>query len=278
MFDLDGARLGQRAAYLRWEGLELDYAGLGLRQALVPASDVPQLDFVPQIDLAMELCREAASAPRRQRAELDHCPVDAESLQRRIRNMLSTGDIIGSLLCMGDNDHVSVVIAAAFGLDRIVVVDREQAVLDAISDLNVRLGGTAIELVRLDVRDDAGRREFLQRNERRFSLATSDPPYTSAGYVGFLRVILPALRLGGALHLVAPYMLLEPWSVDLLRDIQLYAVMNGLVVTDAWRGAQTFQVGAGLVSSQFRFERNSLVSEEYSVVVGDFYTLERLWK
>jgi predicted methyltransferase len=278
LLDLDRARLYKRASYLHAMGAALTYRSVAVRRALFDSSR-PRLEGLDSaLDMIADACGAAAAAGRKsQRPELDQCPVDEASLVRRLRNMASCGDMVGDLLCIGDNDHVSPVIAAGFGLPRIVVVDREPAVLDSLADLNHSLGGTELELHLLDVRDTTAVQTFLSENERRFSLATSDPPYTIAGYVGFLRLAIAALRLGGALHLVAPHMLFEPWSLDLLHDIQTYAVMNGLVVTDLWRSAQTFQVGSGVVSSQIRFERCSLAEREFELHLGNFYTLDQRW-
>jgi predicted methyltransferase len=279
--DVDRIRARDRHAYLMNSTGQSKYSDLPIRLTTIPdmsvSGDYGMIGGPAWISMLQATCEVAANRRSENRREYDHCPVDTKSLFRRIELIASCGDAQGSLLCIGDNDHITPVAARLCRFADICVVDFDDRVLQDVASLNALLGGQHIECIKLDIRKADQVADFIKSYDRNFTTITSDPPYTTAGFINYLHLAIRTLRMGGAIHLVAPYMLFEDWSVVLLHEIQTFYARYGVVVTDMWRGAQTFQVGAGVVSSIIRAERRLLDDGSFEIDPGSFYTLEKLW-
>ncbi len=210
---------------------------------------------------------------------IDQCPVTPESLARRVAYMHALGDVDDQrLLCLGDNDFVSVFASIAYRPTHCFVLDIDKRVL----------GGIRAWAEERDLPITLAEADFRKLDESpgalavpRVDVVTSDPPYTEMAYHTYIAAAQRYLGLGGILYLVVPYMEAEAWSSVLMQSVQEDLLRSGFVVTDLLRGFQTFSHEDRVVSSLVRAERLWLsdwspLSRTEGRDARLFYTLHRV--
>ena len=152
-------------------------------------------------ELAGELELAAAGMPAA-KLELDqtHCTVDTKL--RRVLRMHEAGALAGQrVIVLGDDDLISLAIAAFAALPAAAARPRRLAVVDCDPDLLAYLGGRAadhgvpVELIEHDLRQP-----LPAGLAGAFDVACTDPPYTVAGAELFLSRAVSALAGGPGSH------------------------------------------------------------------------------
>ena len=195
--------------------------------------------------LAGELERAAAGMPAA-KLELDqtHCTVDTKI--RRVLRMHEAGALAGQrVIVLGDDDLISLAIAAFAALPAAAAAPRRLAVVDCDPDLLGYLGERAaagrvpVELVEHDLRQPlpAG---LLGA----FDVACTDPPYTAAGAELFLSRAVAALASGAGRHVFFSFGARRP--DETLRTQRLIADL-GLTVRSLVPGFNSY-TGAGILA------------------------------
>jgi len=195
--------------------------------------------------LAGELERAAAGMPAA-KLELDqtHCTVDTKI--RRVLRMHEAGALAGQrVIVLGDDDLISLAIAAFAALPAAAAAPRRLAVVDCDPDLLGYLGERAaagrvpVELVEHDLRQPlpAG---LLGA----FDVACTDPPYTAAGAELFLSRAVAALAGGAGRHVFFSFGARRP---DETLRIQRLIADLGLTVRSLVPGFNSY-TGAGILA------------------------------
>jgi predicted methyltransferase/DNA-directed RNA polymerase subunit RPC12/RpoP len=237
--------------------------GLVVPDALRPV--VAELDAVmagaPAVDLALDQ---------------SHCTAETKVL--RVLAMIRAGALpAGSLLVVGDDDLVTVAVAAvgrALGqplVERIGVVDVATDVLGYVVATVEGLGtAVAVEAVEHDLRHP-----LPESLRGRFDVATTDPPYTVEGGRLFLSRALEGLRPGRG-HDV--FLHFGPKGPDETLAVQRTFDDMGLVVTSLTRNFNHY-VGAEIIGNVSHAYHLTTSTEAHPVVEGDhpdgFYTADR---
>jgi predicted methyltransferase len=196
-------------------------------------------------ELAGELERAAAGMPA-VKLELDqtHCTMDTKI--RRVLRMHEAGALAGQrVIVLGDDDLISLAIAAFAALPAAAAEPRRLAVVDCDPDLLRYLGERAaagrvpVELVEHDLRQPlpAG---LLGA----FDVACTDPPYTAAGAELFLSRAVAALAGGAGRHVFFSFGARRP--DETLRTQRLIADL-GLTVRSLVPGFNSY-TGAGILA------------------------------
>jgi predicted methyltransferase len=129
------------------------------------------------------------------RSELDQCPATATTTLRRLKLLSSRQDLNGRLLLLGDDDLLSVAIAATNPSTRVTVLDLDSDLLNRIEESSPH---SRMEVLRHDLRQG-----LPSELVGCFDVAFTDPPYTLAGQLLFLKRAVAALRpnRGSSLYL-----------------------------------------------------------------------------
>jgi len=217
--------------------------------------------------LSARLERAAAGAPGA-KLELDqtHCTVDTKI--RRVLRMHEAGALIGRrILLLGDDDLISVAIAAfagtgglAAGVERLAVVDSDPDVLAWAGD---QIAGTGVdaELVEHDLR-----RPLPGGLASGFDVVCTDPPYTVAGAELFLSRAAAALAPGPGRHVFFSFGARRP--DETLRAQELIASM-GLAIRGLWPGFNEY-LGAGILGGRSHLYHLRSTAATRPAVDGDF--------
>jgi N4-bis(aminopropyl)spermidine synthase len=217
--------------------------------------------------LADRLERGASGAPGA-KLELDqtHCTVDTKI--RRVLRMHEAGALIGRrILLVGDDDLVSVAIAAfagsgglAAGVERLTVVDSDPDVLAWIGE---QVAGTGVdtELVEHDLR-----RPLPASLAGEFDVACTDPPYTVAGAELFLSRVVAGLAREPGGHVFFSFGARRP--DETLRAQELIGSM-GLVIRGLWPGFNEY-LGAGILGGRSHLYHLRSTAATRPLVDGDF--------
>ena len=217
--------------------------------------------------LADQLERAAAGAPGA-RLELDqtHCTVDTKI--RRVLRMHEAGALIGRrILLVGDDDLVSVAIAAfagagglAAGVERLTVVDSDPDVLAWIGE---QVAGTGVdaELVEHDLR-----RPLPGSLAGEFDVACTDPPYTVAGAELFLSRAVAGLAREPGRHVFFSFGSRRP--DETLRAQEMIGSM-GLAIRGLWPGFNEY-LGAGILGGRSHLYHLRSTAATRPLVEGDF--------
>jgi N4-bis(aminopropyl)spermidine synthase len=217
--------------------------------------------------LAARLERAAAGAPGA-KVELDqtHCTVDTKI--RRVLRMHEAGALIGRrILLLGDDDLVSVAIAAfagagglAAGVERLAVVDSDPEVLAWAGD---QIAGTGIEaeLVEHDLR-----RPLPGGLAGGFDVVCTDPPYTVAGAELFLSRAVAGLAPEPGRHVFFSFGARRP--DETLRAQELIGSM-GLAIRGLWPGFNEY-LGAGILGGRSHLYHLRSTAASRPLVGGDF--------
>jgi len=130
-------------------------------------------------------CRADASFTRRD--DLDQCPATIETTLRRLALIMSMSLLQKRrILLLGDDDLLSVAIAATGFSTRIAVIDLDS---DLLSRIERWTKNRTVELRHHDLRLG-----FPETMAHRYDLVFTDPPYTPAGQLLFLRAGTTAIR------------------------------------------------------------------------------------
>ena len=164
-------------------------------------------DIFKQAYKALLACRSDPAACRRD--DIDQCPATIETTLRRLAILLAIDKLEEKhLLLLGDDDLLSVAIAAANIPINLTVVDLDSALLERIKrwTQNCR-----IELLHYDLRQKLPSNLFS-----RFDFIFMDPPYTLAGQLLFLKQAIVALRPNSrsSLYLSASRFYLNQEQID----------------------------------------------------------------
>ncbi len=209
----------------------------------------------------------AANVPAA-KLELDqtHCTVDTK-LRRALR-MHDAGALGGQrVLLLGDDDLVSVALAAFAGLVGAAARPRRLAVVDCDRDLLAYLDGQltglglAADLVEHDLREPLPGSLLAS-----FDVVATDPPYTVAGAELFLSRAVAALVPGGGGHVFFSFGARRP--EETLATQRLMPEM-GLAVRSLVPGFNSY-LGAGVLggTSHLYHLRSTAASE--ATVTGDY--------
>lgn len=139
---------------------------------------------------------------------LDQCPATVNTTLRRLRLLLATENVKKrKLLLLGDDDLLSIAIAAADPSINCTVIDLDVRVLARIKQWSHL---ASKELLCHDLRS-----ELPDELKQRFDVVFTDPPYTSAGQILFLKRAVAALRLvrGSSLYLCSSRLYLNDEKV-----------------------------------------------------------------
>lgn len=224
------------------------------------------------IDISLRLNRQRATP----NVLIDQCPVTPADLARRVAMMQDLGDIHGKrILCIGDNDFASLLIAATCEPEKIVVVENDDRVIEFLST-EAQNGGWPISLFKLDIRS-IQKSGYPQELKAQFDVFETDPPYTEVGMKFYAALGIYALKRHGVGYIVVPHMSLEDWSDELMLSVQEFLLNSGLVLTDVIPRSQTFQHEFEVISTIIRCKRLAFdlvsidVLEELNVDL--FYTI-----
>jgi len=217
--------------------------------------------------LTVTLDRAAAGAPRA-KPELDqaHCTVGTKI--RRVLRMHEAGALIGRrIVVLGDDDLISVAIAAAAGtgafgpgVERLTVIDADPEVL-AWAACQIADTGVDAELVEHDLRHPlpAGLRAA-------FDVACSDPPYTVAGAELFLSRAVTALAAEPGQHVFFSFGGRRP--DETLRAQELIGSM-GLTIRGLWPGFNEY-LGAGILAGTSNLYHLRSTTAARPLIEGEF--------
>jgi 16S rRNA (guanine966-N2)-methyltransferase len=116
--------------------------------------------------------------------------------------------------------------AASRGAARVVAVDRDRSLLDALRATGAALGATALEAHAADARD------FVAAERRRFDVVFLDPPFDDDPWSWLLPACAARLAAGGLLYAEAARSLLPPpgmatWRRDRAGQVHYHLFAQG---------------------------------------------------
>jgi predicted methyltransferase len=195
--------------------------------------------------LAGELERAAAGMPAA-KLELDQTHCTVETKIRRVLRMHQAGALAGQrVIVLGDDDLVSLAIAAFAALPATAARPRRLVVVDCDPDLLGYLGeraadgGVPLELIEHDLRQP-----LPSSLLGAFDVACTDPPYTAAGAELFLSRAVAALAGGAGRHVFFSFGARRP--EETLRIQRLIGDL-GLTVRSLVPGFNSY-TGAGILA------------------------------
>lgn len=257
--------------------------------SLLPGSLPPHRrcarDYQERLDLAyrtLKACRSDPSSCRRD--DLDQCPATIRTTLRRLALLMSVSRLEGGrVLLLGDDDLLSVAIAAAGLSARVTVVDLDRSLLSRIARWTKT--GT------VEVRHHDLRLGLPETMDGGYDMVFTDPPYTPAGQLLFTRVGLTALRRvkSSSLFLCASRLYLGPEQIGMIIDaagragLRLIRVAEDFneyrsppdVVEDI-RQRRLQRKASHFYSSLFHFKpvRDGLSPESLPFLPGEIYKYE----
>jgi predicted methyltransferase len=215
--------------------------------------------------LAGELELAAAGMPAA-KLELDqtHCTVDTKL--RRLLRMHEAGALAGQrVIVLGDDDLISLAIAAFAALPGTAARPRRLAVVECDPDLLGYLGEQAaagevpVELIEHDLRQP-----LPAGLAGAFDVACTDPPYTSAGAELFLSRAVSALAGDTGSHVFFSFGARRP--EETLRTQRLIADL-GLTVRSLVPGFNSY-TGAGILAGTSHLYHLRTTGEARPVITG----------
>jgi predicted methyltransferase len=218
--------------------------------------------------LAPLLERAAAGMPA---AKLDldqtHCTVDTKL--RRVLRMHDADALAGRrVLVLGDDDLISVAVAAFAGLVGPPARPHRLAVVDCDRDLLGYLGGLLADLgLPADVVEHDLREPLPASLAAAFDVVTTDPPYTVAGAELFLSRAVAALRQGaGGGHVFFSFGARRPGET---LAVQRLLTEMGLTVRSLVPGLNNY-VGAGILAGTSHLYHLRSTAGSRATVTGGF--------
>jgi len=215
--------------------------------------------------LAGELERAAAGMPAA-KLELDqtHCTVDTKL--RRVLRMHEAGALAGQrVIVLGDDDLISLAIAAFAALPAVAARPRRLAVVDCDRDLlgflreQAAAGQVPVEVIEHDLRQP-----LPAGLAGAFDVACTDPPYTAAGAELFLSRAVTALADGAGRHVFFSFGARRP--EETLRTQRLIADL-GLTVRSLVPGFNSY-AGAGILAGTSHLYHLRTTGQTRPVITG----------
>jgi predicted methyltransferase len=223
-----------------------------------------------------EKAAEYRALRKQPQTSIDQCPVSAPDLARRAAFIYEKGDIRNKrILCIGDNDLTSLMIAHLGQPSEIWVLDIDDLVLHTIAQ-TARKQALPIKTLHYDVRT-LETKTLPPLGEAKFDTFVIDPPYTDKGFRFFAALGVHYLKRRGVGYALMPCMRLELWSYDLLFRVLSFFLNLNFVITDVRSSFQTYEHDASVISSLIRAERLGFVKDpfaELEKVRGKFYTAD----
>jgi len=214
--------------------------------------------------LAGELELAAAGMPAA-KLELDqtHCTVDTKL--RRVLRMHEAGALAGQrVIVLGDDDLISLAIAAFAALPAAAARPRRLAVVDCDPDLLGYLraqaaGGVPVELIDHDLRQP-----LPAGLAGAFDVACTDPPYTVAGAELFLSRAVSALAAGPGSHVFFSFGARRP---EVTLHVQRLIADLGLTVRSLVPGFNSY-TGAGVLAGVSHLYHLRTTARARSAITG----------
>ena len=216
--------------------------------------------------LAAGLELAAAQVPAA-KLELDqtHCTVDTKL--RRVLRMHEAGALAGQrVLLLGDDDLISVAIAAFAALPAAAARPRRLAVLDCDQDLLGFLAGQAASGLAVDLIGHDLRQPLPTDLAGAFDVVCTDPPYTPAGAELFLSRAVTALAPGAGRHVFFSFGARRP--EETLRIQRLISDL-GLTVRSLVPGFNAY-TGAGILAGTSHLYHLRSTAQTRPAVTGAF--------
>ena len=210
----------------------------------------------------------AAAAMPAAKLDLDQTHCTADTKLRRVLRMHEAGALAGQrVLVLGDDDLVSVAIAAVaaelgtgFRPRRLAVVDCDRDLLGYLGGVLDGLGLSA-DLVEHDVREP-----LPAPLAGAFDVVTTDPPYTVAGAELFLSRAVTALAGGGGGHVFLSFGARRP--EETLATQRLLSAM-GLTVRSLVPGFNSY-TGAGILGGTSHLYQLRATAGSRPTITGGF--------
>jgi predicted methyltransferase/ribosomal protein S18 acetylase RimI-like enzyme len=217
--------------------------------------------------LVAELELLAAAAPGA-KLDLDQTHCTADSKLRRVLRMHEAGALAGQrVILLGDDDLISLAIAAFAALPAAAARPARLVVLDCDPDLLRYLAGQAavsglpVELIEHDLRQP-----LPAGLPGGFDVACSDPPYTAAGAELFLSRAVSALAAGGGRHVFFSFGARRPQET---LGIQRLIAELGLTVRSLVPGFNSY-TGAGILAGTSNLYHLRSTSQTGPVITGPY--------
>jgi predicted methyltransferase len=220
----------------------------------------------PLATLAGELELAAAGMPAA-KLELDqtHCTVDTKL--RRVLRMHEAGALAGQrVIVLGDDDLISLAIAAFAALPGAGARPRRLAVVDCDPDLLGYLGAQAAGGVPVELIDHDLRQPLPAGLAGAFDVACTDPPYTVAGAELFLSRAVAALAGGPGGHVFFSFGARRP--EETLRVQRLISDL-GLTVRSLVPGFNSY-TGAGVLAGVSHLYHLRTTAQSRPAVTGAY--------
>jgi predicted methyltransferase len=270
-------RTALRLCQLRASTVELfpslaaGFAGRLATRQVCQVCGQPESDSISQAaaEEARTLRPEAATA-------IDQCHVDTESLCRRVQAIVASRPMARSRVAfVGDDDLASVALMRAAAPQRLLVVDIDERILDAVEQEASRLGlADRLAVERADLASAADADGLRARHGETFDIVVTDPPYAHDGMASFLAVAMSLTAYTGEAHVAVPGLLAEAWTDELLHSVQTALVSAGFLIDRITPGAfayETSDVVSSLVVAR-RLPGTPPPAPAASVNLDRFYT------
>jgi hypothetical protein len=196
---------------------------------------------------------------------IDQTPVSLYHLKRKIDYANSAiGLDDKSILCVGDNDFVSLALSELYSPKEITVVDIDTSVIERIRE-TAELKGFPIHPINLDFRS-------YPRIEKKFDVFFTDPPFTKQGMRVFMHFGINHLKKGGRGYIAVPKTKFEKWTLQLFDTVTHYASQSGCSTVSWIPNIHIYEGNRGVPSGLLgiRKELNKNVPQE--PITEEFYT------
>jgi predicted methyltransferase len=194
--------------------------------------------------------------PVARRDDLDQCPATLGTTLRRLALLMDVVNLEGRrLLLLGDDDLLSVAISASQLSTHVTVLDLDQSLLAYIARWTSQ---EVVELVHHDLR------MYLPNSLAAcYDVVFTDPPYTEAGQLLFLRSAMTALRRvpGSSVFICASRLYLKP------RDMQRIIILAehaGLQLSEIKEDFNRYKAPPNMLGDLRRSTRSHCGSYFYS--------------
>jgi len=188
-----------------------------------------------------ELARIDESRTRSKRG-IDQFRGTPETVANRARFLYERGEVeCRSIMCMGDNDMVSVALGLTCQAEDITVFDLDKDLLNSINDANNDLN-LDIQCVKYDAMN-----QLYESYRNKFDVAVTDPPYTRKGMSVFIARCIEGIgRENGSVLISFGY---SPRSNERALPFQEYLSESGLVIEELVPGFNRYY-GASSIGCQ----------------------------
>jgi len=162
--------------------------------------------------------------------------VNAYSLVRRIKKILSYSSKSDKILFIGDDDFTSLVLYK-LGYKHLTVVDIDEEILNLIKTYSKN----SINTIQFDLRETY-KGKYLSLKEE-YDLFVTDPPYTKDGIRIFIMSGLINLKKRGIGIIILPYKYKERMRWAKLEFIEEFLIRNNLLILEIIPNCQKYYHG-----------------------------------